>query len=111
MSHPAAGPPPGGLIGRTLAGNYLIERKIGDGGMGGVYVARHTRLPARFAIKVLNHTYADSDEVVRRFQHEAEITSSLRHPNIVRVTDFNQLLDGTIFLVMEYLEGEDLAAR
>ncbi len=105
----------GGLIGRTLGGNYLIERKISDGGMGTVYAARHTRLPATFAVKVLHRdlypSSGESDEVFQRFRQEAEITSSLRHPHIVQVLDYNRLPDGTIYLVMEYLDGEDLHAR
>jgi serine/threonine-protein kinase len=98
-----------GLIGQVLAGTYRIERLLGKGGMGAVYAAAHTRLPARFAIKVLRAT-ADA-EGLARFRREAEITSRLRHPNIVQVFDFNCLRDGTPYLVMEHLEGEDLSAR
>ncbi|MCS6914191.1 MAG: protein kinase [Myxococcales bacterium] len=104
-------PPRASLIGRTLAGDYVIERQLGDGGMGVVYAARHTRLPARFAIKVLHRELGRQEEVFRRFRHEAEVLAALRHPNIVQVIDFNRLADGTIYLVMEYLEGEDLEAR
>lgn len=110
--HPSSPDAPrGSLIGRTLAGNYLIERKLGDGGMGTVYLARHTRLPTRLAIKVLNQDPERSEEMYLRFRHEAEITSALRHPNIVQATDYDRLEDGTIYLVMEYLEGEDLHGR
>lgn len=102
------------LLGQTLAGNYVIERKIGDGGMGVVYAARHTRLPSSYAVKVLQYDRgdsADADEVFRRFQAEAEITAKLRHPHIVQVIDFNRIDERTIYLVMELLEGEDLGAR
>src|SRR4051812_36725061 len=112
MHAPSEGRPRGSLIGRTLGGNYLVERKIADGGMGTVYAARHTRLPTRFALKVLRPDLgAEDEEVFLRFKHEAEITSSLRHPNIVQVFDWNRLEDGTIYLVMELLEGEDLMMR
>lgn len=75
--------------------------------MGEVYEARHTRLPGRFAVKVLG-TSASAKEYLR-FKREAEIASSLRHPHIVQVTDFNQHPDGFPYLVMEFVEGTDLA--
>jgi serine/threonine-protein kinase len=100
-----------GLIGTTIANTYRIERLIGEGGMGAVYAARHLRLPTAVAVKTLHIEGGASPEVQARFRREAEITSTLRHPNIVQVTDFNVLDDGTPYLVMELLEGEDLHAR
>jgi Protein kinase domain len=80
--------------------------------MGEVYEARHARLPGRFAIKVLVGAHGESAAVeFLRFRREAEIASSLRHPNIVQVVDFNQMEDGTPYIVMEFLAGADLAAE
>lgn len=96
-------------LGRALAGTYVIERLLGQGGMGAVYAARHARTGGIVAVKVLD-TEAD-EELYRRFQAEARIVSALRHPHIVQVIDFDEDEDGTPFLVMELLEGEDLQKR
>lgn len=95
--------------GSVLAGTYRITRFIGRGGMGEVYEAAHGRLPGRYAIKLLLKEFAAIDDAVRRFKQEAEVTSALRHPNIVQVMDFAQMDDGTAFMAMEFLEGRDLA--
>lgn len=99
------------LVGRVLAQTYRVERLLGKGGMGAVYEAAHLRLPTKVAVKVLHAEAAANEEIFTRFRKEAEITSALRHPNIVQVLDFNHLPDGTPYLVMEYLDGEDLHAR
>jgi serine/threonine protein kinase len=97
------------LLGMVLADNYAIRRMIGEGAMGRVYEARHTRLSSRrFAIKVLHAELTRQSEVVERFLREAESTSVLQHPNIVGVLDVNQLPDGRPYLVAELLEGEQL---
>jgi serine/threonine protein kinase len=96
--------------GTVLQGTYRIVRAVGAGGMGEVYEARHARLPGRFAIKVLTTPVAQGSPEFRRFQREAEIASSLRHPNIVQVVDFNQGTDGAPYIVMEFLDGADLGA-
>ena len=95
--------------GTVLAGTYRIEGPIGKGGMGEVYQATHARLSGRYAVKLLLREVGRGQEVLRRFKQEAEITSRLRHPNIVQVIDFAQMPDGTPFMVMEYLNGHDLA--
>lgn len=99
------------LIGTIVADSYRIERLLGKGGMGAVYLAKHIRLPRQVAIKFLHKSAAAEPEAFARFRREAEITSSLHHPSILEVQDFNQLPDGTPYLVMEFLEGEDLDAR
>lgn len=99
------------LLGRTLARTYVVERLLGKGGMGAVYAARHLRTGGACAVKVLDREAAAEEEIYRRFQNEARIVSALRHPHIVQVTDFDQDDDGTPFLVMELLEGEDLQHR
>jgi serine/threonine-protein kinase len=77
--------------------------------MGEVYAAAHERLPGRFAVKVLHRDLVRDEEALSRFRCEAEIMAGLRHPNIVQVIDFNITPDGTPYLVMELVEGVDLA--
>jgi serine/threonine-protein kinase len=97
------------IVGQLLDGNYEVIRLIGEGGMGKVYEARHTRLHTkRFAVKLLHHALAREPEVVTRFQREAEAASVLAHPNVVGVYDVNTSADGRPYIVAELLEGEDL---
>jgi serine/threonine protein kinase len=77
--------------------------------MGEVYAAAHERLPGRFAVKVLHRDMVRDEEALSRFRSEAEIMAGLRHPNIVQVIDFNVTPDGVPYLVMELVEGVDLA--
>jgi serine/threonine-protein kinase len=95
--------------GQDLEGTYRIVGRIGGGAMGDVYEATHARLAGRYAIKVLQHEVAADPSLMARFEREARVTSSLRHPNIVQVLDFRALPDGTPYIVMEYLDGTDLA--
>src|SRR5215510_9225621 len=98
-------------VGSVIADTYTIEAMIGRGGMGAVFMASHARLPGKkVAIKVLHPDVADS-EALARFKREAEIASRLGHPNIVEVHDWNQLPDGTPYIVYELLDGESLADR
>jgi len=98
-------------VGAVIAETYTIEGMIGRGGMGAVFVASHARLPGKkVAIKVLHPDVADPESLAR-FRREAEIASRLGHPNIVEVHDWNQLPDGTPYLVLELLQGESLADR
>jgi len=91
-------------------GPYEILSPLGAGGMGEVYRARDTRLDRTVAIKVLPPHLADTPESRQRFEREARAVSALNHPNICTLYDVGSQ-DGTDFLVMEYLEGETLAAR
>jgi len=104
----AAAPP---LVGTTLANAYRIIRLMGEGAMGGIFEARQLRLDKRVAIKILARELAANGEALLRFHREAEITSTLGHPHIITVFDFGTTDGGQPFLVMEYLEGEDLANR
>src|SRR5262247_2144616 len=99
------------LEGQALDGTYQLTRLVGEGGMGAVYEATHARLAGRYAIKVLLRALSDSPEARACFDREARITSLLQHPNIVQVIDHNSTVDGTSYLVMEYLAGESLGAR
>jgi serine/threonine-protein kinase len=98
--------PPG-----SHAGEYRIEKKIGEGGMGSVYGARHPLIGKRAAIKVIKRELSNSREAVERFVLEAQSVNQIGHPNIVDVFGFGQLPDGRAFFVMEWLEGESLRDR
>lgn len=98
--------------GIVVAGTYEVERLLGRGGMGEVWLARHQRLQGKqVAIKVLRTQGALPAEALARFKREAEIAVRLEHPNIVQVLDFNSLESGEPFIVMELLKGESLGAR
>jgi serine/threonine-protein kinase len=97
------------LVGAALAGRYLIIRRIGEGGMGAVYEAKHTVIGKRVAVKVLLEKFHSNSDFVARLLQEARLASSIGHQNIVDVTDFGTTDDGRSFVVMEFLEGEPLA--
>ncbi len=100
------------LIGSVLNDTYRISRVIGEGGMGRVYEAWHTRISKkRYAIKVLHPEYARNDGILKRFQREAETAACVSHPNAVGVYDVAVTPQDRPYLVSEYLEGIDLAHR
>jgi serine/threonine-protein kinase len=100
----------GFAAGTILKETYRIVRPLAEGGCGEVYLAAHTRLPGQFAVKILQRHLTRDREALARFRQEAEITSTLRHPHIVQVFDFNVTDDGAApYLVMELLEGVPLA--
>ncbi|MEP6653361.1 MAG: protein kinase [Myxococcales bacterium] len=115
-SIPAAAPPDApsseifdSLVGATLAGRYQIIRRIGEGGMGAVYEARHTIIGKRVAVKVLLEKFLTKTDFVARLLQEARLASAIGHEHIVDVTDFGTTDDGRAFVAMEFLEGESLA--
>lgn len=91
-------------------GSYLIERRLGAGGMGSVFAARHVGLDKPVALKTLHPTLASREAQVVRFVREGRAASRIRHPHVVDVTDVGTH-EGIPFLVMEYLDGEDLQTR
>jgi serine/threonine-protein kinase len=99
------------LVGAVIAEHYRIEAVLGEGGIGRVYLARHTRLPRRYAIKVPSGKAATDRKSRTRFLREAEAASRLDHPNVVSVIDFGETPAGLLYLVMEYAEGETLCTR
>jgi eukaryotic-like serine/threonine-protein kinase len=101
---------PGTLIGYTV-GNYQVKALLGEGGMGSVYLAEHTVMGWKAAIKVLRRSLADDKVLVRRFLNEARVIKAVRHPNIVEIIDVGILPDGLPYLLMELLEGETVGAR
>ena len=96
------------LLGTVVDGRYRIEERIGEGGMGVVYRAVHTALNKVLALKVLRGEMAKDAEVVQRFMQEAQSASSIGHQNIIDISDFGRLRDGSVYFVMEYLDGTAL---
>src|ERR1700747_2164071 len=94
----------------TKLGPYEVVSPLGAGGMGEVYRARDTRLDRTVAVKIFPSPLSSNPEAKQRFEREARAISSLNHPHICTLYDVGHQ-DGTDFLVMEYLEGETLAAR
>ena len=105
----AADPQFDSLLGIVLAGRYEVLRRIGEGGMGAVYEARHTLIGKRVAVKVLLEKFHANSDFVARLLQEARLASAIGHQNIVDVTDFGTTEDGRSFVVMEFLDGESLA--
>ncbi|HEY8945679.1 MAG TPA: serine/threonine-protein kinase [Polyangiaceae bacterium] len=101
----------GELSGVTLGGKYRILRKIGSGGIGAVYAAEHVALGSHVAVKVLRGAAAMDASEIARLRREARVQVSIEHPNVIRVLDLDQLPDGSIYVVMELLQGRSLAAR
>lgn len=97
------------LIGMILDNRYRIISKLGEGGMGSVYAAEHVLLKKNVAIKILRYDLARREDVVRRFQNEAIAASRIGHENIIEVTDFGRTPDGSVYFVMEYLNGSSLS--
>ena len=96
------------FVGRRIE-KYDIRSRIGEGGMGEVYEAKHVHIGKRVALKVLREDFSRKEDVVERFRQEARSASIIGHENIIDITDFGTTPDGRFFFVMEYLDGEDLA--
>jgi serine/threonine-protein kinase len=95
----------------SVVGAYRIVQQIGAGGMGSVWLADHTMLGRRAAIKVLHAEYSNRPEVVQRFFNEARAATAIADPGIVQIFDFGQHVDGSAYIVMELLDGETLDKR
>ncbi len=98
------------LPGTTL-GEYTIQGKLGEGGMGQVFSAIHPTIGKRAAIKVLKHQFCNDQVLVDRFKEEARIVNTIGHPNIVDIFGFGEMPDGRMYLAMEWLRGETLRDR
>jgi eukaryotic-like serine/threonine-protein kinase len=96
------------FVGRTLDEKYSVEERLGSGGMGAVYRARHLQMDRPVAIKVLHQRFVEDEAARVRFQIEARAAVMLRHSNAVSVTDFGQTSEGCVYIVMELLEGRTL---
>jgi serine/threonine-protein kinase len=92
-------------------GEYVVDRKLAEGGMGSVYAGHHPVIGKRVAVKVLSPQCAHIPDLVRRFVEEARAVNKIGHPNIIDIFSFGTLADARPFFVMEYLEGANLAER
>ena len=98
------------FLNEVIDGRYRIDELIGEGGMGRVYLAEHVEIGKRVAIKILHPVYGRMPDLVERFRREARAASKIGHPHIVDVTDSGTTVDGSVYFVMEYLEGVELAS-
>jgi serine/threonine protein kinase len=98
------------FLNEVIDGRYRIDELIGEGGMGRVYLAEHVEIGKRVAIKILHPVYSRMPDLVERFRREARAASKIGHPHIVDVTDSGTTADGSVYFVMEYLEGVELAS-
>ncbi|MGA7240036.1 MAG: protein kinase, partial [Bryobacteraceae bacterium] len=100
------------MIGEILDAKYRIDKQLGAGGMGNVYLATHLGTTRVVAVKVIAPKWAAEPQFLNRFQREAQACGRLRHPNIVNVTDFgiaNVPAGAMPYLVMEFLDGQTLS--
>ena len=95
-------------IERTVEGKYRLERLLGKGGMGAVYAATDVRLNRRVAMKVMVGRFFGNQNILRRFEREAQASARLSHPNITSIYDYGRIGDNGAFLVMELLAGRTL---
>ena len=96
-------------IGRSIASKYRIEEVIGSGAMGTIYKAEQVALSKQIVIKLLHRQLLGDPELTQRFEREARAASRLNHPNCVQIIDFGQTEDGSLYIAMEYIPGDDLA--
>jgi eukaryotic-like serine/threonine-protein kinase len=100
--------PASDLVGQVIADRYHVVKKLGEGGMGQVYLAEHVKMGRRSAIKVMNASMVHDHDAVARFNREASNASRITHPNVCAIYDFGETPDGLIYLAMEFIEGEPL---
>ncbi len=103
-----ASAPAADLVGQVVADRYHVVKKLGEGGMGQVYLAEHVKMGRRSAIKVMNPFMVHDPDAVARFNREAANASRITHPNVCAIYDFGETPDGLIYLAMEFVEGEPL---
>jgi serine/threonine-protein kinase len=102
---------PESIIGTTIAGKYAVKSLLGVGGMGSVYEGRHVEIGKRVAIKIIDGPAAQSSEVAARFRREARSASAVESEHILHIFDVGEDPELGLYMVMEFLEGEDLGAR
>jgi serine/threonine-protein kinase len=98
------------MIGEVI-NNYRLSAVIGQGGMGTVYLAEHSFMGRRAAVKILRREFAEDANVIERFMNEARAANAIRHPNIIDIIDVGRMPSGIPYLMMEFLEGESLSER
>ncbi len=98
----------GDLVGEIIADRYHVLKKLGEGGMGQVYLAEHVKMGRKSAVKVMNPGMTQDPDAISRFNREAANASRINHPNICAIYDFGETSDGLIYLAMEFIEGDSL---
>jgi serine/threonine-protein kinase len=98
-----------GMIGRTIAGKFLILEQVGEGAMGSIYKAEQTTLGKTVCIKVLHQHLSGDKTLSKRFHREARAASRIKHPNAINIIDFGTAEDGTHYIAMDFIDGRDLA--
>ena len=96
------------MLGQVLDGRWRVIKKLGEGGMGEVYVAEHIHIEKKVAMKLLRAEVLGNAEAVTRFYQEARSASTIGHENIIQIEDFGKLPDGRVYMLMEYLSGSPL---
>ena len=96
------------LVGSVIAERYHITKKLGEGGMGAVYLGEHVKMGRLSAIKVMSQSMANDPDSIARFNREAANAARINHPNVCAIYDFGETPDGVIYLAMEYIKGEAL---
>lgn len=102
------GSTPESLVGAVIGDRYRIERLLDEGAMGRVYVGEHIHMRKRVAVKILRPELTRVPEVMARFEREAMAAAHIAHPNVATATDFGKLGDGSVYLVLEFVEGHTL---
>ncbi len=101
--------PEGDLIGSVIDDRYYLLEKVGQGGMGEVYLGEHVRTRRRCAVKIVSRLLAADPEAIGRFIREATNAGRINHPNVATIYDFGETADGLLYLAMEYVDGEPLS--
>jgi serine/threonine-protein kinase len=96
------------LVGTVIAERYHIIKKLGEGGMGQVYLAEHVKMGRKSAVKVMNPGMVQNVDAISRFNREAQNASRINHPNVAGIYDFGETSEGLVYLAMEFIEGEPL---
>lgn len=96
------------IIGSVIADRYHVEKKLGEGGMGAVYLGEHVKMGRKSAIKVMAQSMTGDSEAIARFNREAANAARINHPNVCAIYDFGETEGGLIYLAMEFIEGESL---
>jgi len=105
----AAGGEANDLVGQIVAQFHIIK-KLGEGGMGQVYLAEHVKMQRKAALKVMNPGMTQDPDAIARFNREANNASKINHPNVCQIFDFGETAEGLIFLAMEFIDGQSLTA-
>ena len=98
------------LVGSIIAERYHVLKKLGEGGMGQVYLAEHVKMGRKSAVKVMNPGMVNDADAISRFNREAANASRINHPNVAGIYDFGETAEGLIYLAMEFIEGESLTS-